>query len=250
MNDQVDIQKIKERIAKLLRMADDASSPNEAAIAASRARKLMDKYQLDLMDVEDSQPEEFATNAATRFYGAFPYHLNVFSTAVAMYNDVQSRFEWGEVTHRQGGKGKNGATAKKVGKRIIFQGYANDVQLAVQMYEALTSAVDRLCREYVADKGYTHFPVGVAKEFKTTAILTITDRLKAMTVERDRLVSEKTGTSLVVAKTKAVEVRFGSVKYQEKSTNFKDDLESRAARDAGRKAGRDVEITKSVEVDE
>ena len=42
------IHKVKDRIAKLsLRMADDAGSPgNEAAIAATRARKLMDQYQL------------------------------------------------------------------------------------------------------------------------------------------------------------------------------------------------------------
>ena len=38
-----EFQKIKERIAKLLAMARDASSPNEAAIAAQRARSLMDK---------------------------------------------------------------------------------------------------------------------------------------------------------------------------------------------------------------
>lgn len=248
MNDNTELQKVKERIAKLLRMADDASSPNEAAIAASRARKLMDKYQLDLLDIESSEPEDFSENPATRFYAAFPYHLNVFATAVAKYNDCLARFEWGQVTHRQGGKGKNGASAKHQGKRIVFQGYANDATLAVQMYEVLTSAVDRLCREYLADKGYERFPVGVAKEFKVAAILVISERLAAMTVERDRLTSEKSGTSLVLFKSALVEQRFGKAHYKEKSTNFKSDSQSYEARNAGRKAGRSVEIVKTVEM--
>ncbi|NNK82763.1 MAG: DUF2786 domain-containing protein, partial [Flavobacteriaceae bacterium] len=38
-------EKIVTRIENLLRMAEDSSSPNEAAIAAVRAKKLMDKYQ-------------------------------------------------------------------------------------------------------------------------------------------------------------------------------------------------------------
>ncbi len=42
-----------ERVRKLLSMAVDTSSPHEAAIAASRARKLMDKHQIDLADLID-----------------------------------------------------------------------------------------------------------------------------------------------------------------------------------------------------
>jgi len=45
------MNKIIKRIKNLLDMAEDSSSPNEAAIAASRARKLMDKHQLSDIDV-------------------------------------------------------------------------------------------------------------------------------------------------------------------------------------------------------
>ena len=43
--------KIMERIQNLLRMAEDTSSPNEAAIAARRAEALMRKHQLTQVDV-------------------------------------------------------------------------------------------------------------------------------------------------------------------------------------------------------
>ena len=39
-------EKIIERIKKLLRLAEDNSSPNEAMIAAKRARSLMDQHQI------------------------------------------------------------------------------------------------------------------------------------------------------------------------------------------------------------
>lgn len=55
-----DIEKILETIRKLLRMAGDAGSPNEAAIAAGRARKLMDKYRVSLSDLKESNGFGFA----------------------------------------------------------------------------------------------------------------------------------------------------------------------------------------------
>ena len=44
--------KIMERVRKLLAMAKDATSPHEAAIAARRARSLMDKHQLEEHEME------------------------------------------------------------------------------------------------------------------------------------------------------------------------------------------------------
>ena len=45
------LEKVKDRIAKLLAKANNNSNEHEAEIAASRARALMDKYQLDEMDI-------------------------------------------------------------------------------------------------------------------------------------------------------------------------------------------------------
>lgn len=245
MEREVDIQKVKERIAKLLRMADDSSSPNEAAIAASRARKLMDKHQLDLAAVAGSEPEEFGAKRATRFYASLPIHLNYLAVAVAKYNDCIAKFDYGVVDYKKGANDH-----KKVGKALLFQGYANDVELAAQMYQSLCDAVDRLCREYVEPMGLPKFPVGIAKAFKVAATNEISLRLQELTTERDKLVYEGTGTSLVISKTKAVAAYFGDVKYKETRTKSNDDYATRRAQAAGRQAGRTVEINKSVELDD
>lgn len=46
------LDKVIDKISKLLAMANDTSSPNEALLAAKRARTLMDKYQLSQEDIE------------------------------------------------------------------------------------------------------------------------------------------------------------------------------------------------------
>jgi len=240
--DFTDLIKIKDRIAKLLRMAADSSSPNEAAIAASRARKLMDKYQLDSLDINDSYDEDFESTPTGRFFSAIPQHLSVFSCSVAKYNDTQSFYDYGTVDFK-----KTDADRKKAGKRVNFRGYASDVALSIQMYTTLLEAVDRLCKEYLADKGYAKYPVGVGGKFKMAAILEISDRLAAMTVERDRLTSSATGTSLVLMKSIAVTEKFGDPGYKVKPVAAPKSREDQAAYMAGQKAGRSVEITKSVE---
>ena len=53
------LDKIRARIQKLLAMAQDSSSPHEAAIAAERVQKLMAKFNLEMADViaEELQDE-------------------------------------------------------------------------------------------------------------------------------------------------------------------------------------------------
>lgn len=53
------MEKIITRVKALLAMAKDTSSPNEAAIALERARKLVDKYQLENIDELPAQTSEF-----------------------------------------------------------------------------------------------------------------------------------------------------------------------------------------------
>src|ERR1700739_3840723 len=161
-----DLDKIKDRIAKLLRMAADASSPNEAAIAAQRARALMDKYRLHAFDVGNRMEEEFSAEPATRFYASIPVYLNLFSVQVAKYNDCQSRFERGDVTHRMGGKSQG---AKTDGKRIVFMGYKSDVQLAINMFDYLCETVNRLCKEWMHSQGMITYSVRIGGGFKLGA---------------------------------------------------------------------------------
>jgi hypothetical protein len=241
--DFTDLNKIKDRIAKLLRMADDASSPNEAAIAASRARKLMDKYQLSQIDIGTGFEEEFATEPASRFFAAVPEYLSWFWTAIATYNDCQASYDYGWVDFK-----KKGA-AQQWGRRVMFKGYKSDVALAKQMLNTLEEAVNRLCKEWLKTQGFARYPVREGGQFKHGAMAIITDRLRDMTKERDLLTASEsaTGTSLVVIKSTAVTAHFGEPGYKTSKARQITDAAEQAARNAGYRAGRMVEITKSVE---
>lgn len=240
-----DLDKIKDRIAKLLAMSKDASSPHEAAIAAGRARKLMDQYQLDAFDVGNRIKEEFAADPATRFYAAIPQYMSIFAVAVAQYNDCQARFESGYVTYK-----KKASDHKQWGKRVVFMGYKSDVELAIQMFDNLNEVVNRLCKEWMNGQGLTAYSVRIGNQFKLGAFGVIGDRLNDMTKKRDAITSEVGSTgALVVIKKAAVNEKFGETKYGKANTravDYSDHMEVEARR-TGRIKGATVEIVKSVE---
>lgn len=240
----VNIEKIKDRIAKLLAMAKDSSSPNEAAIAASRARKLMDQHQITELDLADTAEEAFARDSATRFFAAIPVYMSTFAVTIAKYNDCQARFEFGWVDFK-----KKATDKKKWGKRIEFLGYASDVQLAIDMYNSLLATVDRLCKEFLAGKGYDKYPVGVGNQFKVGAIKEISRRITAMTKERDAITMERgpdAGKGLVLFKEAAVNEQFGEVKYSQTKYVAASDHATAEAHAAGRRKGATVEINKTI----
>lgn len=236
-----DLNKIKDRIAKLLRMAADASSPNEAAIAASRARALMDKHQLEVMDIDQSIKEEFDSAPPDRAFAALPEYLNWFATAVAKYNDCQHMIFRAKVDFK-----KKESDSLKWGKQSVFRGYKSDVALAVDMYNRLNDAVNRLCKEWMKEQGYTSYSVRIGGHFKHGAFQIIADRLEQMTKERDSIQCA-TGTALVLIKSTAVSNHFGEVKYKEGKGRDMDDHDEREARRAGHIKGKLVEIVKSLD---
>lgn len=243
-----DLEKIKDRIAKLLRMAEDASSPNEAAIAAGRARRLMDKHQLDLFDVGNRIEEEFGMTPATRFYAAIPTHIDVLAVAVAQYNDCQARIQRGPVEHKLNRKRKlREDTYRSHGKRVVFLGYKSDTELAVQMLDRLFAAINRLCKDYLTSKGHKKYPVNIGMQFKTGASSAIMATLKSLTAERDALMnSGDPGTSLMVIKKKNVDENFGETDYKDVSFKKQESEEEDEARRIGHIKGASIEIVTRV----
>lgn len=239
--DAQELDKIKDRIAKLLRMAKDASSPNEAAIAAQRARSLMDKHQLDAFDVDNRFDDEFADTAATRFYASLPQYLSLFACAIAKYNDCQGKFESGKVDYK-----KKAGDQMQAGKRIVFLGLKSDVELAIQMFNELTETVNRLCKEFMTAHHSGKYNVKIGSQFKLGAFLEIAQRLSAMTVERDALTSSN-GNSLVVMKSAVVEAKFGKANYKMTAVANPDDDAADLARRVGREKASRIELVKSVE---
>jgi Protein of unknown function (DUF2786) len=233
-----DLAIVKERIAKLLAMAADVSSPNEAAIAAERARKLMDKYQISDLDVTAKTDGTFATvPAREKFEDYIAPWMATLGVSIAQYNDCQARYEGGYYT--------KGSGRRVWGKRIVFSGFADDAALASAMYQYLYDAIVRLAKEYLKKRGQGH-SYRLVRNFGIAAVHEISHRIDAKGRERDQVMS--TGTSLVLVKAKAVEEEFGGIEYR---TRKGVDLhgEGYAAALAGQQAGRTIAIHPELEED-
>ncbi len=173
-------EKILDRIRKLLSMAADTSSPNEAAIAAKRARHLMDEHQVSDWDLKQARPEDFGeagTMYAERWHG-------MLGIAMAWLNDVNVALVEG-----------------KRGKPVMrFQGYLVDAVTAKELWLYLVAQAEAQAKATPGKKApYKHgFAVGVQRQ------------VKEMLKEREQIKTSN-GTALVVAKRNLVEERYGKM---------------------------------------
>lgn len=228
-----DLDKIKERISKLLAMAKDSSSPAEAAIAASRARSLMDKYQLGEGDIDPLEQDTFHSETTGEAYKYCPQWRSMMAVAIAKYNDCQARFAWSTKKYRY--------------KELQFLGYGNDVALAIEMYNRLAEAVDRWCKSYMARVNPGHYNARIGDAFKRGMACEISNRLGAMTTERDAI-ERAPGTSLVLVKRQNVDEHFGEVKYGKGTFDpVRSDSCTAHAYQSGKASGRAVQINQEVE---
>ena len=218
-------QNLMDRLAKLLRMAADASSPNEAAIAARRARALMDKHQISerevvLRDMSDGSAMDSATFAlgirrASTWRG-------ILGLAVARLNDCNVIWS----THRSGTKA------------IIFRGHRQDANFAAWLYEALEQAVEKSLE---ADRLITwgrkecyRYRVG----FAGGVALQVQDIL----AERNRE-QATAGQALMVVKKQLVDQHFGATRTSRTYTSS----DSHGAMDRGRERGRNANLGRPLE---
>lgn len=238
-----DLERIKGKIAKLMNLAEKATNEHEAASAMSKARALMDKYDLEQADIieVDGVSVEFLSASATRAFKACPKFMQHLAVAVARFNDCQAQFEGGHPINFK-------ANAKRVhnyGNVIVFRGYKRDVEIAIDMYARLLGAVNRLCREWLDDNGHEgKYPVGLGGKFKEGAVSTITSVLQAAQIERQKLTTAS-GTGLVVVKGAAVDKYFGEAKYGTSKSKPMNDEQAEAYRE-GRMRGQQIEVQKKV----
>ncbi len=225
-----DLAIVKERIAKLLAMAADTASPNEAAIAAERARKLMDKYQIDTLDVTAKVDGKFATVKAWETPTDYvPPWMATLAVTIAQYNDCQARYQGGYFTKGQ---------RQVWGKTVIFSGFADDAALAAAMYKYIHDTIQKLTKEWFKSRGEKRNH-RLARNFGIGAVHEIARRIDSMARERDQVMS--TGTSLVLVKAKAVEEEFGAMEYRTKKATALRDA-GYAATAAGMAKGRTMAI--------
>lgn len=208
-----------DRIRKLLAMAADASSPNEAAIAAGRARKLMDKHQIEASDLGEAS--KFTTADAGSRYKFMPVWKNTLAVSVAKFNDCKAVLEFGQ---------------------IRFQGHDADVQVAVTMYEFLTATITRLCSDYMKAEGYGRYIARIGDAFKKRAAAGVATKIAELQKQRQEDTKTAAGTSLVMFKMAAVVAEFGDTRYATKPVKTKADSEASRAAAAGFVAGQSISI--------
>lgn len=228
-------QKIIERVRQLLAMAADTSSPNEAAIAAGRARKLMDMHQITLDDLKD-EDTGFGFRHVDKSYRFLPMWKDWLAVAIAQFNDCKCSkvHEWKKVN-------------SSYSYRLLFQGFEVDVIIAASMYDYLTAAINRLCAAYIATLGYDKYPAKIGDAYKKEASSAICSRLRTMQKEREQEVHQSTGTSLVVFKMAQVEAEFGKAEYVTKKLVTRKDAAVWAAQRRGREDGGKISLATQIE---
>lgn len=225
------IAKIKERIAKLLAMAKDTSSPNEAAIAAARARKLMDQHQIDSFDIEEIKAE-MIEKGVEKPYKFTPVWKDILSVAIAKYNDC--------IAVSRG-------TVRAHYSEIAFRGYSEDVQMAEEMYCTLVKACEDQCKAYMAAQGMgSYYMAKVGDAFKKGWSRAVCQTLRALTAEREQI-EAPSGTSLMVVKMELVEQHFGPAGYVNAKVKSRSDAECQKAVNDGWAAGKRQEINRKLE---
>ena len=116
-------------------MGADTSSPHEASIAMERARKLMDKHQIEVSAYDEDNHHIYSMSVGT--YKRIPHWALVLCTAVARCNDcVFVQKETGD------------------GYTLQFRGITEDVELAVMVYKRLRSIIKRGVKHIKAKNDY------------------------------------------------------------------------------------------------
>ena len=212
-------EKIIDRIRKLLAMAGDTSSPQEAAIAARRARKLMDEYQISEIDLSTVADSDFGPSIFDLGTRNAVSAAGTLAIAVAELNDCQ-------VCYERTGKGTMG---------LRFEGFLSDTVCCVELYRWLRDEMYRQAEQYTTGRGprnsyRTGFAAGVLRQ------------AREIVAERTRDVQASNGQALVVAKSALVRQHYGAVKYGRASRNTYDSR----AHDAGYSAGKSANLSRQV----
>lgn len=201
-------QKILDRIRRLLAMAKDSSSPNEAAIAARRAQKLMEEYNIENVEsiVTDLETDlNLGMESVTEFKVAegrrakeVPSWTSQLAVAVARLFDCEvkiGRDDWGNAA-------------------IQFYGYKTDLAVAKWTFEFLLEQIRRFNNE--ARKQYKGNRA-LLQDYRLGMIAGVYQVVKEAIAAKQAAYTP-VGTSLVVVKKDAIVKKFGDFRYRKAGT--------------------------------
>ena len=221
------------KAAALLRLAQ-SDNPHEAALAASRAQEIIDRYKLNLATLEDSPSQEpaeeirnFKDDPLTEG-GLWKAQL---AQAVASVNQCQ---------------------VYTSGANVCLVGRPSDVAMVRPFFAHLSAECERLASRHCKGNSRTYW-----NNFRLGAVETISQRLKASlaatveTVKAEALAAGNAGALVVVTNSLALlEKRKQEVsdwtranmnlRNRTRRTNYNE-----SARSAGRAAGQSVNLNRS-----
>lgn len=177
-----------EKISKLLAMANDTSSPNEAMIAARRARALMDKHQLEVSDIETAKGSQFLSLKHELKSSRTPKWMTVLASASSTLNDCRVLRYREEHEHNMS---------------FLFQGFKADAIVAKLTFEYFVEACEKQLKE-LAIKGASK-----RNFFRLGFVQQIAMRCLAIKREREIDMVSSTGTALIPLKKAQIEDHFG-----------------------------------------
>ncbi len=234
-NNREDRKRLLARIKKMLNLADNNPSAEEAAVAAAMASKLMDKYNIahaDVLLTELGEDSIIAHETGVAYARDVPPWVSRIIVSTAQLHDCEARYD---VTYRDGKK------SPYLG--VTFLGEKSDVIVATWVFEYLLGEIKRLGLKYSRDMGGASnvqrysFRKACAGEISSTLRRMLRDKEEAMR-------GATTGKELVLAKRDIVKKKFG-ISYSTKGRRSHYGDYNAAA--AGATAGRGVSIRTGIE---
>ena len=211
-------EKIMDRIRKLLAMSRDTGSVHEAAIAARRARNLMDEYQINEMDLSVVSESDMGGNTYETGMARAMKPISGMAVAVAKFNDCN-------VTYEKIGRFQN----------LRFEGMLVDSVCAVELMKYLRGEMYRQAEQQTRGHANRHaFRLG----FAGGIVAQVAEAMK----EREQIKTSN-GTALVVCKKQLVEEKFGVARYSRKRNTYSGE---RSTFDSGYAAGKATGLNRQV----
>ena len=208
-----------DKIRKLFAMAKDASSPNEAAIAARQARALMDKFQISEIDLTTTTSDDFG-EVHESFGKTMIGWVGSLALHVARINDT--RVVWSQ--HPDTGQ-----------RTVRFSGFLTDAVCSAEMMKYLHKTAMRLGAAVPGNRAEKNaYRAGFAKG--------VGEQVSEILREREQI-KTSTGTALVVVKSQLVSQRFGVQKSRRSSRSGSGSAHSYSK---GVEAGRSVNLNRQV----
>lgn len=226
------------KVAKLLRLAEGTSNPNEAAVAAAAAQRLMDEHRISKAEVgsADNADESIAVAGDPLWSrkGTLPTWVGYLASVMARANDCR--------TYVARGRGFDLKGRRFTRTHLNIVGRESDVQVARYMFAYCMREIERLAKkasrrgEISGRTGFNNFRVG--------AIDALYEKLR-----KQKAASRATASSTALVRldnrSKDVE-RYMDANLKLRSGGRRSITLDRSARSAGVAAGRSISVNRGM----